>query len=120
MSGLQVEVLKVVFEELKVGGGRVEVVVNRDAKSVQVPHAVRRWQVLRQLPQCLRNTHSVIVIGKTLFATAEAPHEGNESKDDKDDRLYDDQLPGVPNVARRIVSLLHHLLVLFQHLPEHV
>jgi len=38
--------LKVVFEKLKVGRRGVEVVVNRYAKGVQVPHAVRRWQVL--------------------------------------------------------------------------
>ena len=87
---------------------------------MQVPHAVRRWKVLRQLSQRLRNADCVIVVGETLFATAEAPHERDEGKDNEDDGLDDYQLPGVANVARRLVPLLHHLLVLLQNLPQHV
>lgn len=119
MALLQVQVLQTVSEEVEVGGGRVEIIIDRDTETAQVSLTVRGRKILqlpiRDFSQGLGDTQGILTGAAAVVLTADRPDDGNHDEESQEDRLYEHQLPGG-------VDMLHlALLVLFvlvNDLPE--
>lgn len=116
--------MEVVSEEVEVGGGWVEVVVDRDSEAAEVGPAVGGRDVSpggRHLPQGLRHRQRVLVTGsQAAAATAHGPHDGEDDEEGQEDALDDDQLPGGVDVGPSQLLALPVQPVSVQHLPERV
>ena len=105
---LEVQVLEVACQQVQVGGGRVEVVVDRDAEAVDVRVAVGAWDVPLG-GGVLGDAELVLVLAPHIPApTEDSPHDGEDDQDSEQHTLHDHQLPGGVDV------LLPQLLALLQ------
>ena len=124
MTLLEVQVLEVVCEQVEVGGGRVEVVVHRDAEAVDVGPAVGARDVPLgggDLPQGLGDAELVLVLApNTPAPTEHGPHDGEDDQEGEEDALHDHQLPGGVDVMLPELLALLHQPVPVEHLPERV
>ena len=124
MTSLQVHVLEVVCEQVQVGGGRVEVVVDRDAEAVDVCAAVGARDVPLgggDLPQGLGDTELLLVLAPPAPAPAEdSPHDGEDDQEGEQHALHDHQLPGGVDVFLPQLLALLQQPVSVKHLPERV
>ena len=114
--------MEVVREQVKVGGGWVEVVVDRDAQAVDVSPAVRAGDVPLgggDLPQGLGDTELVTILTSDTPAPAEdRPHDGEDDEECEEDALDDDQLPGGVNVGPGKLLILPVQPMPVEHFPE--
>jgi len=112
---LQVQVLQAVSEEVQVGGGRVEVVIDRDTQTSEVRLAIRRRKVLGKFPQRLCDAQWILAVAAAVVLTADCPEDGHQYEEGQQDGLDDDQLP---LVVCQLLLVLLLLPVLVYHLPE--
>ena len=124
MPLLEVQVLEVVSEQVEVGGGRVEVVVDGDPEAVDVGAAVGAGDVPLgggDLPQGLGDAELILSLAtQTPAAAADRPHDGEDDQEGEEDALDDDQLPGGVDVGPGQLLALPAQPVPVQHLPERV
>ena len=99
MALLQVEVLEAVSEQVEVGGGRIEIVVDADAETAEISLeywdgplqvygymlmsylAVGRRKVLGNFPQRLGNTQRILVPPAAVLLTADRPDDGHHDQE---------------------------------------